>query len=159
MPAKPDFDTAAAHKYFAAHCFNRAWDLIEKQGRTAEDERLMVALNQASIYHWMQREDCDDRRLSVGYWQASRIQSVLGNAGEARRFAQTCLAYSRELEPFYLGYAFEALARAEAVAGNAAAAASLAAEAKAHAERVSRKEDRELLMNDLAAVELPSRTS
>lgn len=73
MPEELEFDAAAAHKYFAAHCFNQAWELIEKQARTAQDERLMVALNQASIYHWLQRDDCDDRRLSVGYWQASRI--------------------------------------------------------------------------------------
>jgi hypothetical protein len=37
MPkAKIPFDAAAAHKYFAAHCFNSAWDLIEKKNRTAE---------------------------------------------------------------------------------------------------------------------------
>ncbi len=54
----PSFDIQAAHKYFAAHCFNSAWDLIEKKDRTSEDDRLMVALNQASIFHWLQRPDC-----------------------------------------------------------------------------------------------------
>jgi hypothetical protein len=29
-----NFDLAAAHKYFSAHCFNAAWDLIEKKDRT-----------------------------------------------------------------------------------------------------------------------------
>ncbi|MGH6611980.1 MAG: VOC family protein [Burkholderiaceae bacterium] len=80
---KADFDVAAAHKYFAADCFNKAWDLIEKPDRSAEDNRLMVALSHASIYHWLQRPDCDNTRLSVGYWQASRIQSLPGNADEA----------------------------------------------------------------------------
>ncbi len=91
MARIPDIDVAEAHKYFAAHCFNAAWDLIEKPDRTPEDERLMEALNQASIYHWLNRHDCDAWRLSVGYWQASRIQAVLGNAPEAIRHAQAVL--------------------------------------------------------------------
>lgn len=58
----PAFDAEAAHKYFAAHCFNRAWDLMEKKERTAEDDRLMFALNQASIYRWLQRPAAGRRR-------------------------------------------------------------------------------------------------
>jgi hypothetical protein len=45
MSNNPSFDISAAHKYFAAHCFNAAWDLIDKPGRTAEDDRMMVALS------------------------------------------------------------------------------------------------------------------
>ena len=110
MAKAPEFDVPASHKYFSAHCFNKAWDLIEKVDRTPEDERLMVALNQASIYHWLQRDDCNNQRLSIGYWQASRIHALLGNAAEAVRFGEVCLAYSVELNPFYRGYAHEALA-------------------------------------------------
>jgi hypothetical protein len=108
---KPAFDVEAAHKHFAAHCFNRAWDLIEKKDRTSEDDRLMVALNQASVYRWLQRPDCGNEQLSVGFWQASRVQSLLGNAAEATRQGEVRLLYSGELKPFYLGYAHEALAR------------------------------------------------
>ena len=28
MAEKKDFDHKAAHKYFSAHCFNKAWDLL-----------------------------------------------------------------------------------------------------------------------------------
>jgi len=77
----------------------------------------MFALNQASIYHWLQRPDCGNQQLSVGFWQASRIQSLLGNAVEARRQAKLCMSYNVELEPFYLGYTHEALARAAKLAG------------------------------------------
>jgi hypothetical protein len=64
---EPAFDVEAAHRYFAAHCFNKAWDLIEKRDRTSEDDLLMVALNQASIYHWLQRPDCGNKQRSVGF--------------------------------------------------------------------------------------------
>jgi hypothetical protein len=145
----PDFDVAVAHKYFAAHCFNRAWDLLEKPDRTAEDERLMVALNQASIYHWLNRPDCEPRHLSVGYWQASRIQAIVGNAAEARRQAEVCLSYSVDLEPFFLGYAHEALARAALVSGDTGAAAKHLTLADELATLVVRDHDRELLVKDL----------
>lgn len=149
MAKAPEFDLSAAHKYFSAQCFNKAWDLIEKTDRTPEDARLMVALNQASIYHWLQRDDCNNQRLSVGYWQASRIQAVLGNAGEALRLAEICLSYSGDLKPFYLGYAHEALARAHVLAANAKDAARHLKSAQQLAAQIGDKGERELLLTDL----------
>lgn len=151
----PAFDIEAAHRHFAAECFNRAWDLIDKKDRTAADERLMVALSQASIFHWMQRPDVTDRNLSVGYWQASRIHALIGAAPEARRLAEICRQYSAGLAPFYLGYAHEALARACALAGESSGASDHIQEAEALAAQVSGNEDRDLLVADLA--ELKSR--
>ena len=149
MSKPPDFDLAAAHKYFSAQCFNQAWELMEKTVRSEDENRLMVALNQASIYHWLQREDCNDQRLSVGYWQASRIQSLLFNADEAIRLANACFAHSTELNPFYLGYAHEALARAHGLAGESTKAKENWAAAKKLAARVRSKEERKLLEFDL----------
>ena len=123
MAKTPEFDLGAAHRYFAAECFNRAWDLIDKHDRTPEEDEDMIRLNQASLYHWSQREDCTNRNLSVGYWQASRICALLGQADNARRYGELCLRYSQDEEAFYLGYAYEALARAESVAGQGEKAA------------------------------------
>jgi hypothetical protein len=148
----PAFDAEAAHKYFAAHCFNRAWDLIEKKDRTSEDDRLMVALNQASIYHWLQRPDCGNKQLSVGFWQASRIQSLLGTAVEARRQAEVCLSYSGELEPFYLGSAHEALARAAKISGDTKLTRSHKEEATRLAGTIRKKDERDLLLKDLNSI-------
>jgi hypothetical protein len=148
----PAFDIEAAHKHFAAHCFNRAWDLIEKRNRTPEDDRLMVALNQASIYHWLHRRDCGDQQLSVGFWQASRIQALLRNAIEATRQGEVCLSYSGGLEPFYLGYAHEALARAAKLGGDVKLALSHRDEATKLADHIRRKKDRELLLTDLSSI-------
>jgi len=152
MAKQPEFDVAVAHKYFAAHCFNAAWDLIEKPVRTAEDDRLMMALNQASLYHWLQRPDCDNRRLSIGYWQAARIQGLLNNAAEARRFAEVCLSHSGDLEPFYLGYAYEALARAAHLAGEVEEAGACKARAKDLADAIKKPDERQMLLKDLESV-------
>jgi hypothetical protein len=149
MSAAPTFDLAAAHKYFASDCFNKAWDLIEKLQRTPEEDRLMVTLNQASLFHWMNRADCTSENLSVGFWQASRIQALLGRADEARRLAETCLSYSDSLAPFYVGYAYEALARAEFMAGDSAKGQEHLHSAKRHAANVENKSHKDMLLKDL----------
>ena len=149
MAPPPDFDIAAAHRHFAAACFNRAWDLIEKPDRTPEEEHLMVALSQASIYHWLNRPDCGRTNLSVGYWQASRIQAILGHADKARRLGEICLEYSRDLGPFHQGYAHEALARAACVAGDHERQESHLAQARTLASRVEPEKERDLLLKDL----------
>jgi len=152
MTKAPSFDVAAAHRYFSAYCFNQAWNFIEKKDRTAEDDLLMAALSQASIWHWRQREDCSDRNLAVGYWQASRIQAILDNGTEALRLANVSLSYSGELQPFHLGYAHEAMARAELLVGNAERAAAHLSLARELAARVDDEDDRALLLADLASI-------
>ena len=111
MSNEPSFDVAAAHKYFSAQCFNNAWGLIEKKDRTAEDNEQMIQLAQASLWHWSQRDDKTDRNLSVGCWQVSRIYALVGEVDNSRKYGQLCLEYSKNDEPFYLGFANEALAR------------------------------------------------
>jgi hypothetical protein len=144
-----NFNIAAAHRFFSADCFNKAWELLDKPERSPEEDEEMLRLNQASIWHWTQREDCTSRNLSIGYWQASRIHAVLGRAGEARRYGQLCLEHSRQEPPFFLAYAYEALARAERLAGNEATAEEYRAEAMRLAEMVTDPEDKKLLIDDL----------
>jgi tetratricopeptide (TPR) repeat protein len=155
MNSPPAFDLTAAHRHFSAACFNAAWDLMEKPDRTSDEDILMVALNQASIWHWLQRPDCDDMRLSVGYWQASRIQALLGRPEEALRWADVCLSYSHALEPFLLAYAHEALARACRLAGQDEEAARHLGRAYDLADLVVLEDDRALLVADLETLGEP----
>jgi len=152
MADKPSFDIEHAHKFFSAHCFNRAWQLIEKPDRTSEDDEQMIRLAQVSLWHWAQRVDCTGKNLSIGYWQASRIYAMLGEAGNARKYAQLCLENAPSHEPFHLGYAYEALARAESIAGNDANANEYLVEAWRHAEEVTGAKDKQLLVDDLATL-------
>ena len=113
-------DKQLAHRLFSTDCFNRAWELIDKSPRTPEEDRQMLLLSLTSLYHWTQRDDRTPRNLSVGYWQAARVLALLGQADKAREFAELCLEQSAAEGPFYVGYAREALARAELVAGRSA---------------------------------------
>ena len=106
MAGKTDFDHQAAHKYFSTHCFNRAWDLIEKSERTPDEAEEMIRLSLASQYHWSQREDASSKTASIGFWQTSRIYALLGLADNARRFpALSCAALHGTGMPFGVGLA------------------------------------------------------
>lgn len=153
MPPTADFDVASAHRYFAAQCFNDAWGLIEKPDRTPDDDRQMFLLNQASLWHWTRRPDCTEKNLSIGYWQASRIQSLLGNAVEATRYAELCLGESDGLPPFYVAYAYEALARAAKTAGDHDAMQKHLITARRLAGEVRDADSRQALIADLDSLD------
>lgn len=146
---KPDFDIIAAHKYFSAHCFNQAWDLMDKAVRTSEEDEQMIRLNQTSLWHWTKRDDCTSKNMSIGYWQASRIYALLGRAQDARKYAMLSLENSRNEDSFYIGYAYEALARAEKVARDTAKMKEYLQKARQCAEKVSDAENRKILETDL----------
>jgi len=150
--SNPTFDIAAAHEFFSANCFNEAWDLIQKRDRTRDDDEQMLLLAYASMWHWTQRPDCTPTKKSIGCWQLSRINAILGRADESRRYAQLSLEHSSEEEPFFVGYAYEALARAELVANNRAKSKEFLAEAQRRAERVTDSEDKALLVSDLRSL-------
>ena len=156
MPNTPDFDLQAAHSYFSAHCFNQAWDLIEKQDRSPEEDQDMLRLSFAALWHWTQRTDYIPKNASVGYWQLARIYALLGQAENARQYGQLCLQASQQpgVAPFYLGYAYEALARAEALAQDWQKAAAYKQDAMQAAAEVSDEQDRQVLLDDLATIQL-----
>jgi hypothetical protein len=155
MSLKPDFDLGSAHRYYSAECFNRTWDFIQKPKRTAEDNQKMILLTLASLWHWTQRSDCAPTNLSIGYWQASRVYSLAGQAENARIYGQLCMKVSQGegVLPFYLGYAYEALARAEMVAGNREKMADYLQQAFQVAERISEPEEKKMLMDDLSTIQ------
>jgi hypothetical protein len=147
-----DFDLGRAHKYYSTHCFNQAWDLIDKPDRSPDEDEEMIRLCQASIYHWTQREDCTNRHLSIGYWQCSRIYAMLNRGVEARRYADYSLRYAESEPAFYRGYAYEALARAELCLSHEDGARSFLQQAEKLLEDIKDNSERELLKQDLASL-------
>lgn len=154
MNNRAPFDLAAAHKYFSVECFNSTWNLIDKPIKTPGDEEQMLLRTFASFYHWTQREDCAAENRSVALWQVSRVYALLGQAENARRYGEQCLAESDSpgLPPYCLGYAYEALARAAMVGGNKTKMREYLALAHSIAEKMADEEDREILLSDLAAI-------
>jgi hypothetical protein len=154
MADQAQFDLAAAHRHFSAHCFNAAWELMDQPKRTPAQDEEMLRLSLASTWHWTQREDCAASNLSVGYWQTSRIYVLMGQADNARRYGLMALATVRDEEaPFYQGYAYEALARAEALAGDREKTVEYLGLARRAAERVPDDQAREMLEADLNTIQ------
>ena len=89
-------------------------------------------------------------------WQISRACATAGEPEGAIAHARRCLELCQQhgVRGFDLAYAYEALARAHLVAGDAETAIQCAAQARAAAALVSNAEDRDLLDGDLAT--LPS---
>ncbi len=152
MPDKPDFDTVVVHRYFSAMCFNKTWEFIDNPHRTPDEELAMLQTAMTSLWHWSQREDATPQNLSVGNWQVSRVYCLLGQADNARRYAEVSLKLAEGYEPFYAAFAYEALARAEMVAGNKAKMQEYLEKAFALAEKVEDEEDKQVLMADLGSI-------
>lgn len=137
------------HQKLSVKFFNEVWALLEKPERSVSDDRLMRETAHASLFHWLKREDCSDSNLSIGFWQVARVHAVLGESETARHYARECVEISSDLPPFYLGYAYEAMARAAMAAGRAEEQQKYHQLASEQLARVEAKEDRELLENDL----------
>jgi len=150
-----EFDIEAAHQFFSAQCFNAAWDLMEKSQRTTEEDEQMLRLSLASHWHWTQRNDYTAKTQSIAHWQTARIYALLGQADNARRYAQLCLQASQNqgVAPLYLAYAYEALARAEAVAGNKQEMILYLDEAHQVARKITESNSKQQLFDDLTTIE------
>jgi len=145
-------DPLPAHRYFSASCYNKTWALMDKKERTGADNEQMLLLALASLWHWTQRPDCKPRNLSVGNYLLSRVYVALGDSGNASLHATKCLLLSEGDEPFYIGSAHEAAARAALLGGNDEAAAGHIAEARRFAAMVTDPEDRTQLEEDLGSI-------
>ena len=129
--------------------FNATWELL---GSRADDDR-MLHMAHASRFHWGQAPECKPENLARGEWLVSRVYSVLGRAEPAIWHARRCLDYCEEngIGDWDLAYAYEALARAHAVAGDAESA-DWKAKARAAADEIAEAEDREHFDEDYATL-------
>jgi tetratricopeptide (TPR) repeat protein len=139
------------HRQLAGRCFNQVWDLLEKKERTEQEEEQMVHLCHASYWHWTQVEDHTQQNISIGYWQLSRVYSEIGNGEQALHYAHRCLAVSLEakLAPFYIGYAYEALARAQMTLDQVEQALKSIETADTYTSLVTILDSKQLLTTDL----------
>jgi Flp pilus assembly protein TadD len=150
----PDFDLPAAHCYFAAHCFNLTWELMDKPERTLEENERMLWLTHASLWHWTQRTDCSPSNLSIGYWQVSRVYTLLNRAEDALRYANQCVEITPGDDPFLMAYAHEAIARAAILAGDHSTAETHLTEAHTLMPLIDDADDRQALERDLRTMPL-----
>ncbi len=141
------------HRKMAASLFNEVWRLLETK-RTPHDDDRMIHAAHASRYHW--GEVGRPVNLAIGEWQVSHVYAVLGRPEPATYHARRCLAVCKEngIEDFPLAFAYEALARADAVAGRKRDLRTHLALAREAGSRIQEREDREGLFRDLKTIRI-----
>lgn len=141
-----------SQKALAAGLFNRVWELLEQSDRSAGDEDEMVNAAHASRYLWSSIGDAQN--FAIGDWQISRVYAVLGRGEPAVHHARRCHDHAVQVEgqPWLLASAYEALARAYAVAGDRAAAVEWKDKAVARLDEVEDADDREIVERDVATL-------
>ncbi len=153
MTIPEPWDRQQAHQVFSTGCFNQTWELIDKTDRSTAESVEMLLLTATSAWHWTQREDVTDRNLAIAWWQMSRVLALLGAGELALQYARFSLQKcDPATEPFYAGYAYEALTRAACLLNQPAAAQGYRAEAEACWKRVEDPQAREALAIDLSTL-------
>ncbi len=139
------------HRYFAVDCHQRVWNLLAKSDRTREENLQMLHAAHASYYHWLMVGKVENSIR--GEWLCARVYTVLSETGPALRHAQHSLTLCEEnnIRDFDLAYAYEAMARAHAAAGQRYAARQFHVLAAGAALEIAGEEDRKLFLNDLHA--------
>jgi tetratricopeptide (TPR) repeat protein len=150
----PGTGSVSDERLLAAQLFNETWRLMEQQNRTGEDDDRMIHAAHASRYHWGQVAEATPAHLARGEWQISRVYTVLRRAEPALHHARRVLEICQDngIGDFDLAFAFEALARACAVAGDAVQARQHIDQALTAARDITDDEDRALLFADLETI-------
>jgi hypothetical protein len=143
---------AGWHRQVAADAFNRAWELIELDTRTPEQDRQLLALVFTSRYHWGWVGG--DEEAMVGDWLIAHVASLQDLGELSHRYATVALDVCRSngWSDWRLASMLEGMARASAAVGDEHARDRYAAEARRVLATLEDKEDRELIASQLASI-------
>lgn len=146
----------ASNRELAVALFNHVWSLLEVADRTLAQIDELIHAAHASRFHWSRAEGSQVVNLGRGEWQCARVYAVLGRGEPAVWHARRCLAYAETAgggqEDWDVAAAYEAMARAHAVARDLPAAAEWKAKAVAALEGLADQDDRDVIEGDLATL-------
>jgi hypothetical protein len=137
------------HKQFAIALFNQTWNLLDKEDRSTEETDRMIHACHASRYHW--EIAGTGVHLARGEWLVSRVYAVLQRTEPCLYHAGRCLEITlkNDLQDFDLAFAYEAMARACDLAGDAVERAKYIALAKEAGSKIENADDREYFFSEL----------
>ncbi|MGC9335222.1 MAG: hypothetical protein ACP5JJ_13800 [Anaerolineae bacterium] len=152
MNSEDDVKAAELHRRFAVELFNRVWELLDQEDRTPEQDDRMIHAAHASRFHW--GEIGTPLEFARGEWQISRVYAVLNRPQAAIHHAQRSLALceDNQIADFDLAFAYEALARAYAVAGDAVRREEYIRLAEEAAQDIEDEGNRKYFLSELASV-------
>jgi DNA-binding transcriptional MerR regulator len=151
-PMDPDDE-----RRLAAGLFNATWTLLEKEQRSRDEDDAMLHMAHAGTHHW--RQVGKPENVARSEWQCSRVYAALRRPEPCLHHAQRVLDICQEngLGDFDLAFAYEALARGAAIAGDPDRSRAYTEQALAAAEDIKEDDDRELVLTDLETIPGQSR--
>ena len=148
------------HRKKAAELFNGTWDLIDKDDkRTLEENDNMIHSAHASRYHWSvvvnsgKYPKSGPTNLQAGDWQISRVYALLKRPEPSLYHAKRCLSICEEhkIGDFNIAFAYEAIARAYAIAGDSKSKEYLE-KAKKAGEAITKEDDKKYFFSELETI-------
>ena len=151
MDKTKTYTETEAERFFAIKFNVLTWGLLEKPDRTSLENELLIDYAHASLAHW--RTAGTPLHLQRGLWLLSRVYNVLGRVDSSLSFANRCqevtLQHKDLMLDFDLAYAFEALARAHALAGKRSEAEKYLTLSREAGDLIRNEEDRMIFLGDL----------
>ena len=140
------------HRQLAKESFNATWTLLDKTDRTEEEDDLMIHTAHASRYHW--GHIGSPLEFERGEWQISRVYAVLDRGEPALYHARRCLEICKanHIADFDIALAYEAMARAYAIAKNQAECERYLEHAKTAADQIEDKANRDYVLSELDTI-------
>ena len=145
---------SATERKLAAGLYNEVWRLMEMESRTAKQTDAMIHAAHASRYHWGRVGA--PVNAARGEWLCARVYAVLGRAEPSLWHAHRCLSLldgAEGAEDWDVAAAYEALARATALAGDEVGARDWLARGREAAAAIADPEDRGPIESDLASLD------
>ncbi len=152
MTEEKKYTAQEFHRKSAVDSFNLVWSLLDKEGRTKQEDDKMVHAAHASRFHW--GEIGTPVEFERGEWQISRVYAVLSRPQPTLYHATRCLEIctENEIKDFDIAFAYEAMARAYAVAGEESEREQYIGLAKKAGEQIEDKDSRDMFFSELETV-------
>jgi hypothetical protein len=143
----PTFDLETAHRWFAARMNNQAWELLESEARTSQQDELMRSTAYAAARHW------SEVGQSINHQRAecllAHVHAALGEASAAVHHARRALELMTEagdsIEAFDRVFTHDAAARAYLLAEQPPLAASHRAQVQSARSSITDASDLEVV--------------
>lgn len=150
MTEPKTFTLEQAHEHFAKTLNGQVWSLLDKSKRTASEDEVMIYAAHASCYHWLHAGTGVNHQR--GEWLIARVYTVLGLTEAALRHAARCLELTHKfadlMQDFDWAFAYEGIARANALAGNRQTALEYIQRAETSGQAIQDEEDRKIFLAD-----------
>lgn len=156
-PDKRDYteEAASVHRWCGVQLNNDTWNVLDNPtigpDSPIEDREQLLYGAIASTYHWLQVGTVANH--ARGEHLISRVASLVGMGGpavhHAERCVELCQANPDDVTDWDLGFAYEALARAQACAGDTETAAITRAKAQELTAAVADEASRSVVQAEL----------